>query len=324
MRIFTWHAHSSYLFSLVKARQHEFFVPIRAGRPHPWGGGMAWLEWPDNLHEVPVEAVRDLELDVLLFPTKAAWLEEQYAILTPAQRLLPKIFLEHDPPTESPTDARHLVDDPEVLVVHVSHFNDLMWDSGRSPTRVIEHGVAVPDGLRWRGDVARGITVVHGLNAGGRRLGADLFQAMRHDLPLDLAGRGSEELGGHGDLPPPELWQRELGHRFFFSPIRHASMDMAVCEAMVLGLPIIGLATGEMPNVVENGVAGYIDTDVGKLKEHMVRLLDDPLEAAWLSEGARQAGRRRFDIRRFVRDWDAAFSFVAGARFYGVPSNAAR
>jgi hypothetical protein len=37
----------------------------------------------------------------------------------------------------------------------ITPFNELMWDSGRSPPRVIEHGVTVPHTVRHRGDLAR-------------------------------------------------------------------------------------------------------------------------------------------------------------------------
>jgi len=32
----------------------------------------------------------------------------------------------------------------DVLLVHVTHFNALMWDSGVAPTAVVEHGVLDP------------------------------------------------------------------------------------------------------------------------------------------------------------------------------------
>ncbi|MBB5447679.1 hypothetical protein HDG38_006324 [Paraburkholderia sp. WSM4177] len=67
----------------------------------------------------------------------------------------------HDPPQENPFEQWHWVDDPGTLLVHVTHFNRLMWDSGVTPTRVIEHGVVVPDGVRYNGELQRGIVVVN-------------------------------------------------------------------------------------------------------------------------------------------------------------------
>jgi glycosyltransferase involved in cell wall biosynthesis len=99
-------------------------------------------------------------------------------------------------------------------------------------------------------------------------------------------------------------------YRFFFNPIRYTSLGLAVCEAMMVGLPVIGLATTEMVTVVENGVSGYVNTDLEKLVEVMRQLLNNPGEARALSEGARLCARSRFNIERFSRDWDEAFEIA--------------
>ena len=44
----------------------------------------------------------------------------------------------------------------------------------------------------------------------------------------------------------------------------------------MIGLPIVGLATTELVTVIENGVQGYIDTDVYKLIEPMTSYLPLP------------------------------------------------
>ena len=95
---------------------------------------------------------------------------------------MPRIYLEHDPPQEHPTDTRHWVDDPNVMLVHVTPFNALMWDSGRTPTRVIEHGVMVPEDVRYSGELNRGLVVVNHLKRRGRRLGSDIFASVRREV----------------------------------------------------------------------------------------------------------------------------------------------
>jgi hypothetical protein len=270
--------------------------------------------------------VKSEKFDVVLFQSRKNYEVDQYEILSAEQRELPRIYLEHDPPRHAPQDAptntKHVVDDPNVLLVHVTHFNDLMWDNGRTPTRVIDHGVIVPDHLRWTGELERGIVVVNGLKKRGRRLGLDVFEKVAAQAPLDLAGMESLDLGGLGAIPLLDLWAMEAKYRFFFNPIRYTSLGLAVCEAMMLGMPIVGLATTEMVTAVQNGVNGYVDTDVATLVGHMHRLLKDRGEAAELSAGARRIARERFGIERFTRDWDAAFRLVAeGATVPSVASS---
>ncbi|GAA5534256.1 glycosyltransferase family 4 protein [Deinococcus aluminii] len=310
LRILTWHIHGSYLYYLTQA-PHEFYLPVKPGRPEGYGGRAGNFRWGENVHDVPAEEVRQGQFDAILFQSHKNYLEDQFEILSPEQRKLPRIYLEHDPPRETPTDTRHPVDDPEMLLVHVTHFNDLMWNSGRTPTHVIEHGVTDP-GLTWTGEKARGLTVVNGLQKRGRRLGADVFERVRAEVPLDLVGMESQAAGGLGNIPLDDLPAFAAPYRFFFNPIRYTSLGLAVCEAMMLGMPILGLATTEMATAVQNGVNGYVDTDVQNLVERMRHLLEDPEEARRLSAGAREVARERFSIERFARDWDAAFREVAG------------
>lgn len=320
LRILTWHIHGNYLWYLSQSH-HDFFLPVKPGRQEGYGGRGHTFPWPGNVFDVPAEEVRNLELDGILFQTKTNYLDDQYEILSDWQRRLPRIYLEHDPPQEHPTDTRHWVDDPDVLLVHVTPFNALMWDCGRTPTQVIEHGVLVPEGVRYTGEIDRGLVVVNHLKSRGRRLGVDVFQHARRRVPLDLVGMAAEELDGLGEIPPPELAEFERRYRFFFNPIRYTSLGLAVIEAMTIGMPIIGLATTEMATAIENGISGYVDTDVDKLIPRMQELLRSPAEARRLGEGARRRALERFDIRRFVRDWDAVFAEVAGrTRAHSAPA----
>jgi glycosyltransferase involved in cell wall biosynthesis len=235
-------------------------------------------------------------------------LHDQYDILSDRQRRLPAVFLEHDPPQEHPTNTRHVVQDPTMLLVHVTPFNELMWDNGHTPTTVIEHGVVVPDDAQYTGEFAKGLVVVNGLRRRGRRLGVDVFERVRREVPLDLAGMESEELGGLGEISHEALPHLMCQYRFVFNPIRYTSLGLSVCEAMALGVPIIGLSTTEMATLVTQGKSGYVDTDVQRLIGHMQRLVSDPLEAQRLSIEARREGQRRFNIARFMDDWDTALA----------------
>lgn len=310
LKILTWHVHGSYLYYLSQI-PHDIYVPVKPGRPAGYGGRSGTLPWPPSLHDVPAERVRDLSFDCVLFQSRQNYLADQ-DILSDQQRALPRIYLEHDPPLMHPADTRHVVDDPNVLLVHVTHFNDLMWDSGRTPTRVIDHGVVVPKGVSYSGELPRGVAVVNNVQHRGRRLGPDVLERVRQEAPIDLAGMASEALGGAGDLPRDRLMEFVAQCRFFFNPIRYTSMGLAVCEAMMIGMPIVGLATTEMATAIQNGVSGYVDTDERKLIDVMNRLIDDPPEAKRLGEGARRAAQERFGIERFVRDWDEALRFVVG------------
>lgn len=312
IRILTWHVHGSYLYYLSQAPV-ELYVLSKPERGPGYAGRYGHFPWGPNVHDMPVAALPGRQFDCVLFQARAHYLEDQYTILTDAQRRLPRIYLEHDPPRESPFDTPHPVDDPNVLLVHVTHFNRLMWSSGRTPACVVPHGVMVPEDVRYRGELARGIVVINHLARRGRRLGDDIYRTLRRDVPLDLVGMGAHESpGGLGEVQHAQLPAFMARYRFFFNPIRYTSLGLAVCEAMMLGIPVVGLATTEMATTVESGRSGYVDNDPARLATAMRALLDDPGTARRLGQGARAAALERFHIRRFADDWARVFAQVVG------------
>lgn len=313
LKILTWHVHGSYLNTLAQI-EHEWYLPVKPGRPEGYGGRRATFPLPDYVHEVPAEGVRNLDLDLILYQSAKNYQVDQFEILSARQQRLPQIFLEHNTPRPHATDTRHPVDDPALLLVHVTHYNRLMWENGRTPTCVIEHSALVDPAIRYEGSLARGLTIVNCMQRRPRIAGLDLFQDARARIPLDLAGMESEELGGLGDIPYQQLHARMAAYRFLFSPIRYTSLPLAVIEAMTVGLPIIALATTELPAVIENGKQGYISCDLDTLVSHMQRLLADPAEARHLGEQARATARTRFGLPRFIADWNCAFARAISLR----------
>lgn len=311
LNVLTWHTHGSYLYYLSQA-PHEFFVLSKPGRPPGYGGRCGHIPWGDNVHDLPVANVRGQEFDCILFQDDHQWEKDQYEFLTPAQRALPRIYLEHDPPRAHPTDTPHLVDDPNVLLVHVTPFNELMWDNRRTPTRVIEHGVLVPDGVRYRGELERGLVISNHLGRRGRRMGPDLFLRARAELPLDLVGMAAEELGGIGEVQHSRLAAFAAHYRFLFSPIRYSSLGLSVIEAMMIGMPVVAFATAEMATVIEDGANGFSDTRFERLCDYMRELLRSPSLARDIGQAGRRRAQERFSIERFSADWDAALRYVTG------------
>jgi hypothetical protein len=86
--------------------------------------------------------------------------------------------------------------------------------------------VTVPDGLRYTGELPRGLVVVNNLARRGRRLGADVFGRAGAAVPLDLVGMGSEQAGGLGDVPHDRLPSFQVRYRFLFNPIRYTSLGL--------------------------------------------------------------------------------------------------
>lgn len=310
LKVLIWHVHGAYLYYLAHT-PHEFYVLSKPDRSAGYSGKFGHIPWPDNVHDMPVDALRGQRFDCVIYQSPEHYHRDRHELFSAAQLRLPGIYIEHDPPQQHPTDTRHYVADTNVIVVHVTHFNALMWDNGGASTRVIEHGVVIPTGITYSGELDRGIVVINNLRSRGRRLGADIFERLSGDLPLDLVGMEAELMGGLGEVLHKDLSAFQSRYRFFFNPIRYTSLGLAVIEAMMVGLPVVGLATTEMVSTIEDGVSGFLSTDVAYLRDAMARLLADRDLARALGAKARQYALERFNIERFSADWDRLLTEVA-------------
>lgn len=309
LRVLTWHIHGSYLFYLTQTPV-DFYLPVKPGKHEGYGGRSGPLPWEKNVYDIPAADIKNLEFDCIIFQSRKNFLTDQHEILTEEQRKLPRIYLEHDPPREVPTDTKHIINDPEILIVHVTHFNNLMWDNNSSTSKVIEHGVLIPENVKYTGEKEKGIVVINGIATRGRRLGLDLFKKVQKEIPIDIIGMESEEVGGLGEVPNLEVSSFISKYRFFFNPIRYTSLGLSVCEAMMTGMPIVGLATTEMPITIKNDYSGYIHTDIEYLIEKMKLLLVNQERAKQLGQGARETALAKFNIDRFKNDWMQTIEYV--------------
>jgi hypothetical protein len=309
LNILIWHIHGSYLNSLARI-EHNWYLPVRPGHSEGYMGRGTTFDMPEYMREVPAELVRDLPFDLVICQTSKNYFEDRPEILSARQQRLPVIYLEHNTPKPHASDTRHPIDDPEVLLVHVTHYNRLMWDNGRTPNIIIEHSVAIDPAIRYNGRRDCGITVVNGMQKRPRIAGYDLFLRAREELPLIAVGMQTELFDGLGDVPYRDLHRLVAEYRFLFSPMRYTSLPLAVIEAMTIGMPVVALATTELPGVISHGENGYISCDIDELIERMRFLLANREEAARLGRNARALARERFSLDRFVRDWNRAFALV--------------
>jgi glycosyltransferase involved in cell wall biosynthesis len=197
----------------------------------------------------------------------------------------------------------------DIPIVHVTHFNELFWDCGAAPTRVIEHGVVDP-GERYTGELGRGAVVVNEPVRRARVTGTDLLPRLGRRMPLDVFGMGAEELGGVGDLAQDRLHDEMARRRVYVHPVRWTSLGLSLIEAMHLGMPVVALATTEVAEAVPPD-AGVVSTRVDVLDAALGTLADDADAARRMGAAARDAALRRFGLQRFLDDWNALLEEVA-------------
>jgi glycosyltransferase involved in cell wall biosynthesis len=224
-------------------------------------------------------------------------------------REVPAIYLEHNAPQGRIAEMRHpAADRADLTLVHVTHFNDLFWDAGSTPTRVIEHGMVDP-GYRYTGVLPRAVTALNEPVRRGRVTGTDLLERLSAAVDIDLYGIGTAELGGVEDPPQSVLHEELPRRRVYLHPVRWTSLGLTLIEAMQLGMPVVGLATTEAPEAVPPE-AGFLSTDVDRIAATLRRLVADPDEARERGRIARRVALERFGLERFLADWDRLLAQV--------------
>jgi hypothetical protein len=310
VRVLLWHVHGAWTTAFVHGR-HRYLVPVLPDRGPDGLGRARTYVWPDNAVEVTPEEAAKAEVDVVILQRKDELdgLAEEWLGGRKPGRDIPAVYVEHNAPQGRVNEMRHpAADRPDLTLVHVTHFNELFWDAGSTPTRVVEHGVVDP-GYRYTGELPRAAVAINEAGRRWRVTGTDLLERLGEAVPVDLFGMKSEALGGE-DLPQAKLHREMARRRVYLHPVRWTSLGLSLIEAMQLGMPVVALATTEVPEAVPPE-AGVISTSVDVLADALRRLISDPEEAREMGEAARRVALARFGLDRFVEDWDRILTEVA-------------
>ncbi|MEV0720609.1 glycosyltransferase [Asanoa sp. NPDC050611] len=309
MNVLVWHVHGSWMTAFVQGR-HRYLVPVNADRD-PWGRGRArTYDWPSSVVEVTPAELAAAHVDVVVVQRP----EEIDLARRWTGRRLPVVYVEHNTPKGDVPATRHPVADrDDLLLVHVTGFNELFWDAGATRTTVVEHGI-VPPLVVYAGDLPRLAVVTNEPVRRWRVTGTDLMPRFASVAPLDVFGMGLGQLRArlelpayriatHEDLPQGPLHEAVARRRVYLHLCRWTSLGLSLIEAMAMGMPVVVLASTEAVEAVPPG-AGVLSTKVDTLVEAARWLVADPDSAGELGAAARKAAADRYGLDRFLGDWD--------------------
>jgi glycosyltransferase involved in cell wall biosynthesis len=209
-------------------------------------------------------------------------------------------------------------------VVAISHDH-----AGTAPpgvvNAVIHHGIEVDRHPAGSGD--GGYALFLGRMAPCKGVDLAVDAARRAGLPLRIAAkmRLPEEIAWFEEVIRPRLgWDVEylgevagtdkaelLRHaRVLLNPIRwHEPFGLVMIEALAHGTPVVALAQGSAPEIVDDGVTGFLATDVDGLVAGLAGVAGIDRYAC------RAAVRTRFSVERMVADHIALYRrLLTGAR----------
>ena len=312
VRILLWHVHGSWTTGFVQG-PHDYVVPVLPDRgPDGVGRALSWV-WPAAVREVSPERLRLEEFDVVVLQRPhEVELVRQWTGRTPG-RDVPAVYLEHNVPGgRVPFDRHPMADQSRIPVVHVTHFNALLWDNGSAPFSVVEHGVIDP-GDRYVGDLARAGVVVNEPVRRGRAVGTDLVLELANEHDVDVFGMqadalrelpgASSRLRTYEGLDQDGLHTELARRRVYVHPNRWTSLGLSLVEAMMLGMPVVAVASTETAVAVPPE-AGLVTTRPDALSAAVRELCQDVDRARAMGTRARSHALERFGLARFLADWD--------------------
>jgi hypothetical protein len=298
VRILLWHVHGSWTTAFVQGR-HTYLVPVLPDRgPDGRGRARTW-DWPASVIEVTPDELAGTDVDLVVL--QRAHEEELARTWLGGRRPgvdVPAIWLEHNTPPGPVDGMRHpAADRDDLVLVHVTHTNQIFWDTGSTRTTVIEHGIVDP-GERFTGTCPRAAVVVNEPARRGRAVGADLIDALAASVPVDVFGMGA------CDLPQDRLHEELALRRVYVHLSRWTSLGLSLLEAMHLGVPVVALATTEVHDAVPEG-AGIVTNRWCDVEEAVRWLVDDPVAGEAIGRRGRKRALERYGLDRFLTDWDA-------------------
>lgn len=316
MRILIWHVHGAWTTAFVQGH-HNYLVPVVPDRGPDGRGRAETYLWPETVEEVTPQDLRHADVDVVVLQRAHEWdLAERWL----GRRLgtaVPAVYVEHNTPREDVVASRHPVADrDDVTLVHVTHFNDLFWDSGGTRTAVIEHGIVEP-AAHFVGDLPHLAAVINEPIRRGRITGTDLLPYFTDVAPVDLFGMGVRPLAAprlhpHEDVPQEDMHAAMARRRVYVHTTRWTSLGLSLLEAMTMGMPVVAVATTEAAEAIPPG-AGVVSTRMATLTEAARWLVSDADAARGMGRQARDAALHRYGLARFLSDWDYLLKEVAAS-----------
>ncbi len=192
-------------------------------------------------------------------------------------------------PVENPELRKSYTPNGEKILIHLSNFRPV-----KRPTDVIEIFLRVqskiPAALLMVGD-------------GPERSGAEWLARYLHlEKKVHFLGKRDniEDLIGISDL--------------MLLPSDNESFGLAALEAMACKVPVIVSRVGGLPEVVTDGVEGYLvePRNVDKMAEQALRILTDESLRLEMGERARQSAQERFCTSRIIPQYEAYYRKVLG------------
>lgn len=176
---------------------------------------------------------------------------------------------------------------------------------------------------RWNGMEKQVMTLNQDMKNRGEFCNYNAFMQFQSGLPVKLYGTKNEasgELSG-GYLSYEDVKQKMRDSRcYFYTGTQPASYTLGFIEALMTGVPVLALGSKhatslglagdvyEVPDIIQNGVNGFVSDDIGQLQEWARMLLSDEKTAARIGAMGRETAIALFGHDAIKLKWQKLFN----------------
>ena len=312
LNILTFVTHERYEPNLCKTG-HNFYAYTGEGI-RDWNTNYAPI--PDNYcildkglggKQIPLH----LDIDLIISQNIVAHYDLAQGI---SQYLnIPIINIHHTlpPPAWKKEELQSLSSKVGVFDVYITDHNLKVWNINPKNSKVIYHGI---DSNFWKPakKTKRGSYALSVVNDWINRdwcCGYNLWKETTAGIPI-------KAIGDTPGLSQPASSLEDLRDNYnscglFVNTSTYSPIPMSLLEAMSCGCAVVSTATCAIPEIIENGVNGFVTNNISEMKEYISAILKDEKLRDSLGKEARKTILNKFSIKRFADEWNEIFYKVA-------------
>ncbi len=308
LNVLAFPTHEAYETGLAKTG-HTFWA-VRAPGIKNWN--TAYRPLPPNYillnpergdHQIPPE----VDFDLVLSQNKFG--QFQKAIEFSRRFQLPLVSLEHTLPVPGWGNGRLRIlrQMKGHLNVFISEFSREAWGWEPEDAEVVHHGIDT-DTFASSANIVKKPTVLSVCNDWINRdwcCGFSLWRQVTNGLAV-------LPIGDTPGLSKPAKSVADLVRHYQEAPVflntsLISPVPTSLLEAMSCGVACVSTSNCMLPEIIENGVNGFISNSPQELRQHINRLLVDKELASRLGAAARQTILTKFSQGSFVGKWNEVF-----------------
>lgn len=309
LNILTFNTHERYQTQLAKTG-HNFYS-------FNYDNGKEWFKehapMPENVYQLPKNSLYPaISFDLILVQSKFGQFQTASQINETFGKI-PVIVLEHTLPhlnwPESHLEQfRRMQGDVNVFITEYSKGKwgidgEVVYHS--VDTDLFKPADAEGKIVDWkRKDQV--LTVAHDFINRDYALNYQGWERITKDLPRVVVGNTE----GLSKAPESvmELVRTYQDSSVYINPSTLSPVPTSMLEAMACGCAVVSTATCEIPNIIEDGVNGFITNNENELRGRVQKLLAEPELARKMGKAARQTILEKFSEERFINDWNTIFN----------------